>query len=376
MYPALAVLQALRKFDLSKYDPVQESSNLHILWVGGEGGMEYDLVSREKLPYESVPAAGVHGVGIRSLPGNLWKLFQGFRKARVLLRNFKPEVMFFTGGYVAVPVALAGRIPDPSRKRPRTLLYIPDIEPGLALRTLTQFADHIAVTVKETGEYLSSKRAITVTGYPTRQGLRAWNKEAAYQALGLNRDLPTLLVLGGSKGARSINRAVLQALPKFLQEMQIVHVCGNLEWEEVETARSQHHGSLPEHIIRRYHHYPYLHDEIGAAFTLADLVVCRAGASTLGELPLFGIPAILVPYPFAWRYQQLNAEYLAKHEAAVILQDADMQSQLSSLVLDLMRDDKIRMRMRAAMRSLETPGAAQKIADMIAASTMSLGGHR
>ncbi len=338
--------------------------------------MEYDLVSREKLPYESVPAAGVHGVGIRSLPGNLWKLFQGFRKARVLLRNFKPEVMFFTGGYVAVPVALAGRIPDPSRKRPRTLLYIPDIEPGLALRTITQFADHIAVTVKETGEYLSSKRAITVTGYPTRQGLRAWNKEAAYQALGLNRDLPTLLVLGGSKGARSINRAVLQALPKILQEMQIVHVCGSLEWEEVESARYQLHGSLPEHIIRRYHHFPYLHDEIGAAFTLADLVVCRAGASTLGELPLFGIPAILVPYPFAWRYQQLNAEYLAKHEAAVILQDADMQFQLSSLVLDLMRDDKIRTRMRAAMRSLETPGAAQKLADMIAASTMSLGGHR
>ena len=376
MYPALAVLQALRKPEYNKDDPEQLSSDLQILWVGGEGGMEVDLVTREKLPYESVPAAGIHGVGIRNLPGNFWKLYQGYRKARELLRSFKPEVMFFTGGYLAVPVALAGRLPDRRRERPRNLLYIPDIEPGLALRTLARFADHIAVTVEETRVYLSRKIAISVTGYPTRQELKYWDREDAYRALSLNRVLPTLLVLGGSQGARSINHALLQALPGLLADMQIIHISGSLDWNEVEAVRTQLATKLPEHILKRYHPYPYLHEEIGAAFTLADLVVCRAGASTLGELPLFGIPAILVPYPFAWRYQHLNAEYLARHEAAVILQDADLPDQLSLLVQSLMRDDQKRNLMQAAMRTIEKPDAARSIAGLIAASPMSPGGRR
>ena len=376
MYPALAVLQALRKPEYDKADPEQLSSDLQILWVGGEGGMEVDLVTREKLPYESVPAAGIHGVGIRNLPGNFWKLYQGYRKARELLRSFKPEVMFFTGGYLAVPVALAGRLPDRRRERPRNLLYIPDIEPGLALRTLARFADHIAVTVEETRVYLSRKIAISVTGYPTRQELKYWDREDAYRALSLNRVLPTLLVLGGSQGARSINHALLQALPGLLADMQIIHISGSLDWNEVEAVRTQLATKLPEHILKRYHPYPYLHEEIGAAFTLADLVVCRAGASTLGELPLFGIPAILVPYPFAWRYQHLNAEYLARHEAAVILQDADLPDQLSLLVQSLMRDDQKRNLMQAAMRTIEKPDAARSIAGLIAASPMSPGGRR
>ena len=376
MYPALAVLQALRKPEYNKDDPEQLSSDLQILWVGGEGGMEVDLVTREKLPYESVPAAGIHGVGIRNLPGNFWKLYQGYRKARELLRSFKPEVMFFTGGYLAVPVALAGRLPDRRRERPRNLLYIPDIEPGLALRTLARFADHIAVTVEETRVYLSRKIAISVTGYPTRQELKYWDREDAYRALSLNRVLPTLLVLGGSQGARSINHALLQALPGLLADMQIIHISGSLDWNEVEAVRTQLATKLPEHILKRYHPYPYLHEEIGAAFTLADLVVCRAGASTLGELPLFGIPAILVPYPFAWRYQHLNAEYLARREAAIILQDADLPDQLSLLVQSLMRDDQKRNLMQAAMRTIEKPDAARSIAGLIAASPMSPGGRR
>jgi UDP-N-acetylglucosamine--N-acetylmuramyl-(pentapeptide) pyrophosphoryl-undecaprenol N-acetylglucosamine transferase len=117
----------------------------------------------------------------------------------------------------------------------------------------------------------------------------------------------------------------------------------------------------------RYRPYPYLHAEMGAAFAAADLAVCRAGASTLGELPAYGLPAILVPYPHAWRYQYVNAEYLARHDAAQILVDQELGTRLLPLVLELIQDPQRLGRMRQAMRSLAQPGAARSIAGLLRA---------
>jgi len=323
--------------------------------------MEKELVSREGIPFEAIPAAGVHGVGWRALPGNLWQLGRGYWQARRLLRRFQPQVMFFTGGFVAVPVALAGRLPGRGYARPRNLLYVPDIEPGLALRTLARFADRIALTVERSRAYFLSHRSLVVTGYPTRAGLDAWKVEEARSVFELHPDLPTLLVLGGSKGARSINRALFGVLEALLSEMQVVHISGKLDWGEVETVRA----SLPSALRQRYKAYPYLHAEIGAAMRVADLAIARAGASTLGELPLFGLPAILVPYPYAWRYQQVNAQYLADSGAAEIVQDAALPSSLLPTVRRLLGDPERLRKMRAAMLALAKPTAAQTLAEQI-----------
>ncbi len=323
--------------------------------------MEAELVTREGIPFEAIPAAGVHGVGLSALPGNLWRLYRGFRQARRLLRRFQPQVMFFTGGFVAVPVALAGRLPGRGYTRPHNLLYVPDIEPGLALKTLARFADRIAVTVEDSRRYFSPRAEVVVSGYPTRANLDAWSVEAAREAFDLSASLSTLLVLGGSKGARSINRAVLGSLEALLSEMQVLHVSGKLDWAEVEQARS----GLPIALRNRYKAYPYLHAEMGAALRVADLAVARAGASTLGELPLFALPAILVPYPYAWRYQQVNAEYLAERGAAVILQDSALPSALLPTVQRLMGDADQLRKMRAAMGALSRPAAGQMLAKQL-----------
>ncbi len=129
----------------------------------------------------------------------------------------------------------------------------------------------------------------------------------------MSDQLPILLVFGGSTGARSINRALLAVLPELLKEMQIIHVSGKLDWAEVEAARGQLSGLSGEQadLAQRYRAYPYLHAEMGAALAAADLALSRAGASSLGEFPQAGLPAILVPYPYAWRYQKVNASYLA-----------------------------------------------------------------
>jgi len=341
VYPAITVLEAL---DLDKGS---------VLWVGGRGGMEEDLVTRLEIPFTAIPAAGVHGVGLKKLPGNIWKLLKGYLSSVKILREFKPDALLFTGGYVAFPMALAG-LGKPS------LLYVPDIEPAMALKVLSRFADRIALTTDSSAAYFLNKSKLTVTGYPVRSDLAGWSKAKALDYFGFKADLPTLAVTGGSKGARSINKVVMKCLPEWLKHMQVVHLSGHLDWEEVE-ANAQ---TLSAEQSKRYQVFPYLH-EMGAVLATADLIVSRAGASTLGEYPLFGLPAILVPYPYAWRYQKVNAGFLEDRGAAVILQDELLESELLDRVLGLIQNPNTLSRMSRAMSALATPEAAHMIAALI-----------
>jgi len=184
---------------------------------------------------------------------------------------------------------------------------------------------------------------------------------AARQILHLSSSLPVLLVVGGSTGARSINRAVLANLNTLLQHCQIVHLSGQFDWAEVKTAAA----ALPADLSARYHPFPYLHEEMAAALASADLVVSRAGASTLGEFPLFALPAVLVPYPHAWRYQRVNAEFLAQQGAAVVVADEQLKINLVSLVTDLLQSPDRLRKMSTAMGALARPDAGQRIADQV-----------
>jgi UDP-N-acetylglucosamine--N-acetylmuramyl-(pentapeptide) pyrophosphoryl-undecaprenol N-acetylglucosamine transferase len=350
VYPALAVLQAIK-------------DNAEVLWIGGEGGMETQLVERSGIPYRTIPAAGVHGIGLRTLPGNLRQVGRGILASRRILREFKPDVLFFTGGYVAVPMALAGwKVPS--------LLYVPDIEPGLALNTLARFADKIAVTAEDSLSYFGHPERITLTGYPVRSELAQWTRQAGRQALNLSEASPVLLVSGGSKGARSINAAILANLPALVEAAQIVHLTGELDWPDVkekvkelfhDAIRESSTSGIPGIHSARYHAFPYLHEQMGAALAAADLALSRAGASTLGEYPLFGLPAILVPYPHAWRYQKVNANYLVRHAAAVLLEDEKLSEQLLPTIKDLFNQPQKLASMRNAMRQLSHSDSAAQI---------------
>jgi UDP-N-acetylglucosamine--N-acetylmuramyl-(pentapeptide) pyrophosphoryl-undecaprenol N-acetylglucosamine transferase len=340
---------------------MNDRTAVETLWVGGEGGMESALVERAGIPFRTIPAAGLHGVGLKSLPRNLGLMARGVGASRRILHEFKPGVMLFTGGYVAVPMALAGRnVPS--------LVYVPDIEPGLALKTVARFAERIAVSTEDSRRYFGSKAPVVVTGYPVRASLVQQDMAAARAALGLDPALPTVLVSGGSKGARSINMAVLQHLERLLDLAQIVHLSGDLDWPAIEQRRT----SLDSTRAARYHAYSYLHEEMSLALAAADLAVWRAGASSLGELPLVGLPAVLVPYPYAWRYQKVNADYLASRGAAVVLEDERLPGQLLPTVESLLGNPDKLAAMRKAMLGLARPAAAAAIADQI----RQLGGER
>lgn len=260
-------------------------------------------------------------------------------------------MLFVTGGYASVPVALAAWM-----LRTPILVYLPDIEPGLAVRLIARLATRVAVTTADSQAYFPAGKSV-VTGYPLRPEFAAVTQPAARKALGLETTEKVLLVFGGSHGARSINRAVVENLPVLLEEAQVVHLCGELDWPWVE----EREDSLPSDLRARYRPFSYLH-EMGQALAAADLAVCRAGASTLGELPAFGLAAILVPYPHAWRYQRVNAEWLVSRGAAVMLEDERLGAALVPTVRDLLRDPRRLAEMGTRSRALALPDAADHLA--------------
>jgi UDP-N-acetylglucosamine--N-acetylmuramyl-(pentapeptide) pyrophosphoryl-undecaprenol N-acetylglucosamine transferase len=258
-------------------------------------------------------------------------------------------VLFVTGGYVSVPVTLAARLAGVP-----ILIYLPDMQPGLAIKFLARLADRVAVTAPSATDYFKPDQAV-VTGYPVRRGLFD---------LGFDRESgspPVLLIFGGSQGAHSINQAVCKDIEELLEEAQVIHVSGQRDADWTQARRA----SLPERLRARYHLHPYLHEEMVDALLAADLVVSRAGASTLGEFPAVGLAAVLVPYPHAGAHQWDNAHYLIKAGAAIAVADADLRTALAPAVLDLLADSSRRAAMRQAARTLAQPDAAQRIGELL-----------
>jgi UDP-N-acetylglucosamine--N-acetylmuramyl-(pentapeptide) pyrophosphoryl-undecaprenol N-acetylglucosamine transferase len=344
VYPALAVTQALRS----------AVPDVDLTWVGTEGGLEARLVARAGMSYLTIPGGGLHGVALLHAVRNGWELARGTFVAWRHLRRERPAALFTTGGYVSGPVAVAA-----SWTGVPILLYVPDIEPAQSVKAVARLATRIGVTVEDSARYLPAEKVV-VTGYPLGSRITRWTRADGREALGLDPDPPVLLVFGGSRGARSINRALLSHVVELTRWAQVVHISGTLDWPEVEAARAK----LDADVRARYHVYAYLHDKMGAALAAADLVVCRAGASTLGEFPYFGLPAILVPYPHAWRYQKVNAAWLADRDAALVVEDADLADVLVPRVRELLEDPARLAAMRAASRRLARPDAAERLADL------------
>jgi UDP-N-acetylglucosamine--N-acetylmuramyl-(pentapeptide) pyrophosphoryl-undecaprenol N-acetylglucosamine transferase len=343
VYPALAIVERL-----------QQARSNPALWIGGEGGVEQALVERAGIPFTAIPAGGLHGVGLARMARNTLKLMTGTLKAWRLIGRHRPQAMLTTGGFVSAPVAVACWL-----RRVPILLYLPDIEPGLAVKFVAKFAAKIGVTTEDSAKYFPARKVI-VTGYPTRLALALADRPAAVRRLELVEDRKTLLVFGGSKGARSINRAVETVIEQLLAKYQVIHISGSSDAAEVQTKRE----SLTEDLKRHYHVFEYVHD-MGLTFAAADLVVSRAGASILGEYPLFGLPSILIPYPYAWRYQKVNADYLVTRGAAVRLDDATLSATLLPAIEHLMSDEAQLNALRAAARSLAQPDPALKLAQTL-----------
>lgn len=352
VYPALAAARALR--DLVPDD------QLTLSFVGARGDMARGLVRDSGIrfdSYQEVFSGPLHGVPRAQQVVSAAKIAAGTLEALATVLRRRPEALFLTGGWTGVPVALACRA-----LRVPIVIYVPDIEPGLTLKIMGRhFARVIAATVAQTGEFFPGKRVVE-TGYPLRPEILQADRAAAQQAFKLDPARQTLLVFGGSRGSRSINTVIAQIVPQIVAAgVQVLHISGRLDWPAV---RDQH-AALDPAVKAHYQVFDFLPD-IGQAFAAADLVISRAGAATLAEYPELGLPAILVPYPYAWRYQRVNADWLVERGAALRLDDDKLGTELLPLVLSLLGDPARLAGMRAAMLALKRSDGAQTLARLLA----------
>ncbi len=351
IYPALTILRKI-----GELKPETE-----FLYIGTSAGLEADIIPKENIPFRTIRVSGFR----RSLsPENLriaWQAGKSVFDAYRILREFAPQVVVGTGGYVCGPVLLAAKLAGIP-----TLIQEQNVVPGVTNRILARFVDQVAVGCEAAVAHFPIAAHPLVCGNPVRPDVIAATREAGLKQLGLDEKLPVLLVSGGSRGARSINQAMLEVHRFFAAQggLQIVHVTGSQDYDTVITRLAEakiKHG--PETALRIF---PYLYDMAGA-LAAADLAVFRAGAIALAELTVRGIPGILVPYPYAAaNHQEWNARSLEKAGAALVFEDRALEgAALTSAINSLLADEAKRNVMKEKSLSIGRPQAAEELARLV-----------
>jgi UDP-N-acetylglucosamine--N-acetylmuramyl-(pentapeptide) pyrophosphoryl-undecaprenol N-acetylglucosamine transferase len=352
IYPALAVARSLR----ARPDPPD------LLWVGGHRGLEASLV-----PAAGIPLTRLAARSLRTTSADVHVVLDPLRlaasvpqAATILLRE-RPAAIFTTGGYVAVPMMMAAaglRIP--------VVLWDGNVIPGRAVRATARLASMLAVSFEATCRALAAAapgRPCFVTGTPIRD-VEAVGREAARRRLEIAPGERVLLVFGGSQTVARFNTAVAQALSRLVERMTVIHVTGEDGYPAALAGRE----ALPEGLRHRYRPFPFLRDEMLAALAAADLLVGRAGSSTLAEATALGLPMIVVPYPHAAGHQRANAASLVEAGAARLIDDADFDAAALLEAATLLDDPSTHAAMAAAARSLGRAHAADAVAELVVAA--------
>ena len=279
-------------------------------------------------------------------------------QAALILARERPAAIFTTGGYVAIPTMLAAaalRIP--------VVLWDGNVIPGRSVRVTARLADVLAVSFAATCAALSAgETPCYLTGTPIR-ATSSVDRVAARERFGIPAGERLLLIFGGSQAVRRFNQAVAEALPWLVERVHVLHVTGDDGYAPALAARE----ALPEPGRGRYHPHRYLRDEMADALAAADLVVGRAGSSTLAEVAAFGVPMVVVPYPHAAGHQRANALAVADAGAARLVEDDAFDGSALVAAADLLADPAAHARMTAAARSLGRPDAAEAVADLVLA---------
>ncbi|OGI24863.1 MAG: undecaprenyldiphospho-muramoylpentapeptide beta-N-acetylglucosaminyltransferase [Candidatus Melainabacteria bacterium RIFOXYA12_FULL_32_12] len=350
IYPAVAVIQKL------KNDPEIDK----IYYIGCPVNMEKDIAEKEGVEFLPISISGMPrktGIGLIKW---LLELNSSVKQSISHLIHTKPDVIFGTGGYVSGPVLLAAvilRIPF--------VIHDSDAHPGVVSKFMALWAKAVSVAFEQAKDYLKSKN-IVVNGNPIRANFSTASKDIAYTNLNLHSDKKTILVMGGSQGAKTINNAMLEVAPRLIKEygFQVIHQTGRKNFEEYQEKISEvwpEYCNYSEYILR-----PYF-DEMAFPLAAADLAVSRSGSLSLSELNLSGLPAILIPYPYAAAdHQKFNAIAMEKAGAAIWLEDSKCNSDtLISLILELVQDTDRLKSMQEANKCLAKPYATDNIVKIL-----------
>lgn len=343
IFPALSIANALRR----------RMPDCEILYVGALGRMEMERVPEAGYEIVGLPVAGFDRKRLwRNIPV-IWKLWKSMRMARRIVRKFKPDVAIGVGGYASGPTLKAAQ-----KAKVPTLIQEQNSYAGVTNKLLAEKATAICCAYEGMERFFAPER-IVLTGNPVRAALTecAMTQQEAKAALGFDPEKPLVLAVGGSLGARTINRAIAKSLHAILAEgAQLMWQTGKLYINEFEGMAKGHEGVKISAFI----------SDMAVAYRAADLVVARAGACTISELTLLGKPSILVPSPnVAEDHQRKNAEALAKRGAARMILDADADTKLTDAIVELLRDTDARNKLATQALQMGLPDADEKIVDKI-----------
>jgi UDP-N-acetylglucosamine--N-acetylmuramyl-(pentapeptide) pyrophosphoryl-undecaprenol N-acetylglucosamine transferase len=312
VYPALAIATELR----ARYQA-------DILFLGSDDGLETEIVPAAGFRLAAIKAGRLRRYISLSTVTGVLRVPLGMIQAIGVVRKFRPQVAFSSGGFVAVPAALAARVNGVP-----LLMHQQDVPPNLSNRLAAPLATRISVSFADSLPYFPARKT-RLLGNPVRQAIldaRSVEPLAARAQLGMDADLPLLLVTGGSQGARHLNQVTVRALPKLLAHCQVLQISGKQLYDETRLLAESVLEGQDESTRQRYRLVAYLNEEMPLALRAADLVVCRSGASTLSELAALGKPGILAPLPpnIGASPQEANAAMFGRERAAIVIHNDDL----------------------------------------------------
>lgn len=347
IYPALAITRGLQ----------EAADDVKLLYIGSRHGLEENIVPAAGIPFETITVSGLERrlcwKNFRTVAG----LSKGIARARKIIRSFNPDVVVGTGGYVCGPVVLSAAIMNVP-----TLIHEQNAYPGITNRILSRFVDRVCITFPEARDRFYKKADIIETGLPIRPDILKTPRGQAYEFFGLDSGKKTILIVGGSRGARTINQAARKVREWIMstKNIQLIHITGRDNFEElmrdIESSGPSIHGENSVKIL------PYL-DRMDLGLSIADLVVSRAGASFLAEITAVGVPAILIPYPFAAEnHQEYNARSLEEKGAArVVLENSQFNADNLVKEIASVLQDEVLDSMALCSRTLGRPQALSSI---------------
>lgn len=344
LFPGLALAE-----EFKRRDPSTE-----VIFVGTEHGLEARVIPREGYTLKFLRAEGLVGVSIIKKVKAIIKIFFSILDSYKIIKTVRPDIIIGVGGYASGVILFVASI-----KSIPTMIIEQNAIPGMTNKILGKFVNTVCISYQESISFFPPVRTF-LTGNPVRLQVFKGNIEAAYKLFSLERELFTIFIFGGSAGARSINRAMVDAL-NYLYDLkdkiQFLHQTGQRDYENVRDAYRKvgFRGTIA----------PFIY-QMGEAYAVADIVISRAGATTLAELTALGKPAILIPYPYAaGNHQEINAKKLVDIGAAKMILDREMKGEiLAKMIRNLYENEKLRVEMQNNSKSVGRPEASEKIVDI------------
>ncbi|RAL26016.1 undecaprenyldiphospho-muramoylpentapeptide beta-N-acetylglucosaminyltransferase [Thermoflavimicrobium daqui] len=345
IYPALAIAKAVKK----------RHPNVEIGYIGTKNGLEAKIVPKQgDIKLFTVEIQGFK----RSLSldnfNTVRKFLSAVKKSKEYIREFKPDVVVGTGGYVCGPAVYAAH-----KLNVPTLIHEQNVVIGLTIKFLARYADVVAYSLQESGKYLSNTKRPIFTGNPRATEVIEANPELGRRSLNIFDPRPIVLFVGGSRGAKAINESVLQMIPYMKQtpHVQFVYVTGDVHYEQI---RSQ----IPFHEVPNLDVRPFIYN-MPDVLASTYLVVSRAGASTLAEITALGLPSILIPSPYVTNnHQEANARWMEQQGATKMIRESELSGKyLWDWIYYLLQRPDEHQKMSEAARRLGRPEAAEVLVD-------------